>query len=309
MPNGDYAGNLPLRMAIDLTGISVFVAVAERRSFRAAAEHLGVTRPAVSQTLRRLEDRLGVALVQRTTRSVSLTEAGEQLFQRVAPAIAEVGLALDAAADRETAPSGLLRLAVSSIAERFISGPLLAGFTHAYPAVQLDVTVTDEEFDIVAEGYDAGVRLGEVIDQDMIAVPVSGEQRQTVVAAPAYIERFGKPSHPSELAQHRCIGWRPAPQTAPYRWEFGEGGREFDVAVDPEITTNDMWLMIRTACAGGGITFGMEETFRPYIAAGQLVRLLEDYCPPFAGFFLYFPNRRNLAPKLRALVDHVKRWP
>lgn len=308
MPNRDYAGNLKLPMAADLTGISVFLAVAEMRSFRAAAEHLGVTRPAVSQAIRRLEDRLGVALIQRTTRSISLTEAGGQLFQRVAPAIAEVGLALDAAADRDIAPSGLLRLAVSSIAERFISGPLLAGFADAYPAVQIDVTVTDEESDIVAAGYDAGVRLGEVIDQDMIAIPVSGEQRQTVVAAPAYIERFGKPSHPSELAHHRCIGWRPAPQTAPYRWEFGEAGREYDVAVNPEITTNDMWLMIRTACAGGGITFGMEETFRPYVSSGQLVPLLEDYCPPFAGFFLYFPNRRNLAPKLRALVDHVKRW-
>lgn len=203
-------------MAVDLTGISAFLAVAEARSFRAAAEHLGVTRPAVSQAIRRLEDRLGVALVQRTTRSVSLTEDGEQLYQRVAPAIAEVGLALDAAADRDIAPSGLLRLAVSSIAERFISGSLLASFADTYPAVQIDVNITDEEFDIVAEGYDAGVRLGEVIDQDMIAIPVSDQQRQTAVAAPSYIERFGKPSHPSELAKHRCIGWRPAPHTAPY---------------------------------------------------------------------------------------------
>ncbi|MBB3428883.1 DNA-binding transcriptional LysR family regulator [Rhizobium sp. BK312] len=273
-----------------------------------AAENLGVTRPAVSQTIRRLEDRLGVALVQRTTRSVSLTEAGEQLYQRVAPAISEVGLALDATADRDSAPGGLLRLAVSSIAEPFISGPLLARFADTFPAVQVDVTVTDEEFDIVAEGYDAGVRLGEVIDQDMIAVPVSGDQRQGAFAAPSYIERFGKPEHPSELAAHRCIGWRPAPHSAPYRWEFGENGREFDVAVDPHITTNDMWLMIRTACAGGGITFGMEDTFKPYVASGRLVPLLQDYCPPFAGFFLYYPSRRNLAPKLRALIDHVKRW-
>ncbi|WP_420142113.1 LysR family transcriptional regulator [Sphingomonas sp.] len=295
-------------MTVDLAGISVFLAVAEMRSFRAAADRLGVTRPAVSQAIRRLEDRLGVALLQRTTRSVSLTEAGEQLFTRLAPAMGEVGLALDAVADRDTAPSGLLRLAVSSIAERFLSGPLLVGFADTYPAVQIDVTVTDEEFDIVAEGYDAGVRLGEVIDQDMIAVPVSGEQRQIAVAAPAYIERFGTPSHPSDLARHRCIGWRPAPRTAPYRWEFGEGEREYDVAVNPEITTNDMWLMIRTACAGGGITFGMEETFEPYVSSGQLVSLLEEYCPPFPGFFLYFPNRRNLAPKLRALVDHVKLW-
>ncbi|MDK4717924.1 LysR family transcriptional regulator [Rhizobium sp. CNPSo 3968] len=295
-------------MAIDLNGISVFLAVAEARSFRVAAENLGVTRPAVSQAVRRLEDRLGVALVRRTTRSVSLTEAGEQLYHRVAPAISEVGLALDATADRDSAPNGLLRLAVSSIAEHFISGPLLARFADAFPSVQIDVTVTDEEFDIVAEGYDAGVRLGEVIDQDMIAVPVSGDQRQGAFAAPSYIERFGRPKHPSELSAHRCIGWRPAPHSAPYRWEFGENGREFDVAVDPQITTNDMWLMIRTACAGGGITFGMEDTFKPYVASGQLVPLLQDYCPPFAGFFLYYPSRRNLAPKLRALVDHVKRW-
>jgi len=295
-------------MAVDLNGISVFLAVAEARSFRVAAENLGVTRPAVSQAIRRLEDRLGVALVQRTTRSVSLTEAGEQLYQRVAPAVSEVGMALDAAADRDSAPSGLLRLAASSIAEQFISGPLLARFADTFPAIQIDVTVTDQEFDIVAEGYDAGVRLGEVIDQDMIAVPVSGEQRQGAFAAPSYIERFGKPDHPSELSAHRCIGWRPSPRSAPYRWEFGQDGREFDVAVDPQITTNDMWLMIRIACAGGGITFGMEDTFKPYVESGQLVPLLQEYCPPFAGFFLYYPSRRNLAPKLRALVDHVKQW-
>jgi DNA-binding transcriptional LysR family regulator len=199
--------------------------------------------------------------------------------------------------------------ALSSIAERFICGPLLASFMHAHPGVQIDITVTDEEFDIVAEGYDAGVRLGEVIEQDMIAVPVSGDQRQMVVAAPSYMKRFGAPSHPAELSQHCCIGWRPAPEVAPYRWEFEEDGREFDVAVNPRITTNDMWVMVRTACAGGGLTFGMEETFRPYIERGELVPLLEQYCPPFKGFFLYFADRRNLPPKLRALIDHVRYRP
>lgn len=296
-------------MTTDLNLVAVFIAVAEARSFRGAAERLGVTRSAVSQAIRRMEDRLGVALVQRTTRSVSLTEAGMRLHARVAPAVAEVEQAIDGARDRDAQPTGQLRLAVSSIAERFIRGPLLADFAQANPGVQVDVTVTDEEFDIVAEGFDAGVRLGEVIEQDMIAVPVSGDQRQLVVAAPSYLERFGAPSHPRELSKHCCIGWRPAPHVAPYRWEFTEAGREFDVAVEPRITTNDMWVMVRTASAGGGLTFGMEETFRPYIERGELVPVLEDYCPSFPGFFLYFPDRRNLPPKLRALIDHVRYRP
>lgn len=293
-------------MAVDLNGVAVFLAVAEAKSFTAAARHLGVTRSAVSQAIRRMEDRLGIALVQRTTRSVSLTEAGEELYRRVAPAVSEVGLALDATRDRDAAPSGLLRLAVSSIAERFISGALLASFVGSHPGIQLDITITDEELDIVAEGYDAGVRLGEVIEQDMIAVPVSARQRQMVVGAPSYLAHHRAPKHPSELSQHCCIGWRPSPRVAPYRWEFEEDGREFDVAVNPRITTNDMWVMVRTAVAGGGLTFGMEETFRPYIRRGELVPLLQRYCPPFAGFYLYFPDRRNLAPKLRALVSHVR---
>lgn len=293
-------------MPTDLNALAVFTLVAQQRSFRAAADRLGVTRSAVSQTIGRLEATMGLALVRRTTRSVSLTEAGERLHAALALALAEIEAAVESMGDHAAGPRGQLRLAVSSIAERFLAGPLLAGFADAHPAVQLDVTVTDEEFDIVAEGFDAGVRLGEVIEQDMIAVPVSAEQRQIVVAAPAYLARAGAPAHPRELAGFRCIGWRAAPQKAPYRWEFTEDGRDFTVAVAPEVTTNDMALMIKLALAGGGLTFGMEETFRPYIARGELVPLLEAYCPPFAGFYLYYPSRRNLAPKLRALIDHLR---
>ncbi|MGQ9372031.1 LysR family transcriptional regulator [Azospirillum sp. ST 5-10] len=291
----------------DLAGIPAFLAVAETRNFRAAAERMGVTRSAVSQSLRALENRLGTALVRRTTRSVSLTDAGRALYERLAPAIGEVAAAMAAAGDRDGHPTGLLRLAVSSIAESFLSGTLIAGFVEAHPGIQVDVTVTDEEFDIVARGYDAGVRLGEVLAQDMVAVPVSGDQRQIVVGAPAYVARCGRPEHPRDLVRHLCIGWRPAPDVAPYRWEFTENGRDFDVDVRPRVTTNDMWVMVRTAVAGGGLTFGVEDTFRPYLERGELVAMLEDYCPPFPGFFLYFPDRRNLAPKLRALVDHVRR--
>lgn len=293
-------------MADDFEGISVFLAVAEAHNFRLAGERLGVTRSAVSQALQRLEDRIGTALVQRTTRSVSLTEAGEMFYDMVRPSAQDITEAVQAVRETQTRPSGLLKVTVSSIAERFISGPLLAGFLVQYPEVKLDITITDEEFDIVAEGYDAGVRLGEVIEQDMVAVPVSGEQRQCAVASPAYLSRRGTPLHPRDLTDHVCIGWRPRPDTAPYRWEFTEHDRDFELAVDPAMTTNDMGMMIRMACAGAGITFGMVETFESYVARGELVPLLEDYCPPFAGFHLYFPRRHRQPLKLRALVDHVR---
>ncbi|MBY5367033.1 LysR family transcriptional regulator [Rhizobium leguminosarum] len=294
-------------MVDDLEGISVFLAVAEARNFRLAGERLGVTRSAVSQALQRLEDRVGVALVQRTTRSVSLTEAGEVFFDAVRPSLRQVKDAMQTVREMQARPSGLLKITVSSIAESFLSGTLLAGFMEACPDIKLDITITDDEFDIVEAGFDAGVRLGEVIEQDMIAISVSEEQRQCAAASRSYLERRGHPRHPRELPDHACIGWRPRPDTAPYRWEFTENDRDFDVSVDPAVTTNDMGMMIRMACAGAGITFGMVETFQSYIERGELVPLLEDFCPPFPGFYLYYPRRQRQPLKLRALVDYVRR--
>ncbi|KQS61337.1 LysR family transcriptional regulator [Rhizobium sp. Leaf371] len=294
-------------MNVDLNALSVFVLVAEERNFRAAADRMGVTRSAVSQTIRRLEETLGIALVTRTTRSVTLTEAGEQLYRSAAPAVAEMHAAMESASVPSGPPRGRLRLAVSSIAESFLTGPLLATFAEAHRQVKLHITVTDEEFDIVAEGYDAGVRLGEVIAQDMIAIPVSAEQRQLPFASPDYLRAHGTPSHPRELSDRRCIGWRAGVHLAPYRWEFEEDGKAFSVAVDDAITTTDMALMIRLAVAGAGITFGLEESFRAPVARGELVPLLEPFCPRFPGFYLYYPNRHNMAPKLRAFIDHLKR--
>ncbi|WP_294643203.1 LysR family transcriptional regulator [uncultured Aureimonas sp.] len=292
-------------MRDDLNTLAVFAVIAEETSLRAAADRLGVTRSAISQSLRRLETELGVSLVRRTTRSMSLTEEGERLREEIAPAIADMRAALDGVRAHGAEVRGQLRLAVSSIAESVLSGSLLAGFSAAHPRIQLDVLVTDEEFDIVAEGFDAGVRLGEVIEADMIAVPVSGDQRQVAVATPGYVARAGAPAHPGELVGHRCIGWRPAPRAVPYRWEFTEDGRDFTVAVEPEITTNDMRLMVQLARAGAGICFGMEETFQADLANGVLVPVLEPFCPPFPGFFLYYPSRRNMPPRLRAFVDHL----
>lgn len=292
-------------MTPDLNLLRFFIAVAQTQNFRAAADQLGVTRSAVSQGIRRLEDGLGIALVLRSTRHVRLTEAGLRLHEQIAGPLSAVGAALDEVVT-DGPPRGMLRVAVTSIAERFLSGPLIASFAEAYPGITLDVTVTDSESDIVGAGFDAGVRLGEVIEQDMVAVPLTGPQRQMTVAAPAYLAQHGAPMHPRELVAHRCIGWRRAPAMAPYRWEFQEDGRDFDMTVAPQITTNDMLVMVRTALAGGGITIGMEETFQPYVARGELVSLLDAFLPPFAGFFLYFPNRRNQSPALRALVEHVR---
>ncbi|WPZ35008.1 LysR family transcriptional regulator [Thalassobaculum sp. OXR-137] len=294
-------------MYIDLNLLPLFSAIAEENNFRAAADRLGVTRSAVSQGVRRLEDSLGVSLVTRTTRSVRLTEAGERLYAALSQPMSDIGTALEGLAG-EDRPRGLLRLAVTSIAEEFLSGPFLVSFTDAHPEVELDVTVTDEEFDIVAAGFDAGVRLGEVIEMDMIAVPVSGDQREAVVATPGYVAAHGAPAHPRDLVHHRCIGWRRAPNVAPHRWEFEEKGVAFDVAVAPYVTTNDLRLMLRMALSGGGLTFATANTVRSYLERGELVSLLEDFLPPFPGFFLYYPHRRNMAPKLRALIEHTRRW-
>lgn len=293
-------------MTDDFEGITVFLAIAAARNFRVAAERLGVTRSAVSQALQRLEDRLGVALVQRTTRSVRLTEAGEQFYEMVGGAALQIGDAIESMRELRTKPSGLLKIAVSSIAERFISGPLLAGFMQAYPDLHLDITITDAEFDIVAAGFDAGVRLGEVLERDMLAVPVSVAQRHCAVASSHYLERHCAPRHPRDLVDHVCIGWRPSSDAAPYRWEFTENGRDFEFAVDPAFTTNDMGMMIRMACAGAGITFGMVETFQPYFERGELKPLLQDFCPPFDGFYLYYPKRHRQPLKLKALLEYVR---
>jgi DNA-binding transcriptional LysR family regulator len=293
-------------MKVDLNLLPLFIAVSEERNFRAAAERLGVTRSAVSQGMRRLEDACGQTLFLRTTRSVRLTEAGERLYDGLSTSISDIDTALEAVS-KDDKPRGILKIAATSIAEPFLSGSLIASFAELHPDVTLDVTVTDEEFDIVAAGYDAGVRLGEVIDRDMIAIPLGGDQREAVVASPAYLAANGPLKHPRDLLDHCCIGWRPSPDVAPYRWEFSENVVPLRLAVEPRITTNDLRLMIQAALAGGGVTFATRETFQPHIERGELVSLLEDFLPPFPGFYLYFPQRRNLAPKVRALADHVRR--
>jgi DNA-binding transcriptional LysR family regulator len=294
-------------MAVDVSSLRMFVAIAETGSFRLAAEHLGVTRPAVSQGLRRLEDSLGVALIERTTRSVRVTSAGARLHSAAKATFNDFERAIEDVRAEGSGPTGTLRLTVSSIAESFLKVSTLGGFLDAHPDVALDITISDDTGDIVQAGYDAGVRLGELIERDMVAIPVSAKQRQLVVGAPSYFEHHTPPVHPRELAEHACIGWRPHPDSAPYRWEFTERGRDFEVAVNPRVTTNDMAVMLRFACAGMGLTFGMEETFRPYVDSGELHAILQDFSAPFPGFYLYYPKRGHPPHRLRALVEYLQR--
>ncbi len=294
-------------MADDLNAMSVFVTVAEAKGFRAAGERLGVSASAVSQSIRKLERQLGVVLVQRTTRSVHLTDAGERLFASVRPALEEVRSAVAAIGELSSEPRGTLRLAVSAGAERFLDDELLAAFLGAHPHVQLDIAVSSEIHDIVASGYDAGIHLGEVIDRDMIAVPVTGDLRLVVVGAPSYFARRPKPKHPRELVEHECINWHLTPEAPPYRWEFTESGREFSVAVPMRVLTTDAVLLIRLARAGVGLTMAFESQLRDELARGELVAVLEEFSTPFPGFYLYYPERRHASPALRAFVDFIRR--
>jgi DNA-binding transcriptional LysR family regulator len=295
-------------MADELDGMATFVAVAEARGFRAASERLGVTHSAVSQAVRRLEERLGVPLVRRTTRSIHLTEAGEQLYASVRPALDEVRAAVAALGEFGDEPRGTLRVHASSAAQTLVGESLVSGFLTEHPYVLLDLAISDAPVDIVADGYDAGIQLGEVIDKDMIAVPVTGDLRLAVVGAPSYFARRGVPKHPRELVEHDCLNWHPTPTSPAYRWEFTDNGRDFSVAVPARLLSTDASLNRRLAIAGLGVTLSFEGHVRDAIERRQLVRVLEKFCAPFPGYHLYYPQRRHASRALRALIDHLRRW-
>ena len=293
-------------MTDDLNAMAVFAAVAEARGFRAASDRLGVTASAVSQSLRKLEERLGVVLVRRTTRSVHLTEAGERLYASVRPALEEVRAAVAAVGELGNEPRGTLRLVVSGGAEGFLRESVISAFLAAHPHIELDLAVTNEISDIVGRGYDAGIQLGEVIDKDMVAVPVSGDLRLVVVGAPSYFAGHRKPKHPRELVEHECVNWHATPDARPYRWEFTEKGREITVAVPTRVLTTDPVLITRLARAGVGLAMLYEHQAREDLARGALVEVLREFSTPFPGFYLYYPKRRHASPALRAFVEHLR---
>jgi DNA-binding transcriptional LysR family regulator len=297
-------------MSEDLNAMSVFAAVAEARGFRAAADRLGVSASAVSQSVRKLEGQLGAVLLQRSTRSVRLTEAGERLYAGVRPALEEVRAAVAAVGELSDAPRGTQRLLVGPDVDPVFAGPLLSGFLTSYPEVKLDLVVSDAIVDPIGLGFDAGIQLGEVIDRDMIAVPVTGDIRMTVVGAPSYFARRGKPRHPRDLVDHDCLNWHRTAESPAYRWEFTEpgpkGGREIAVAVPGRVISTHSSINIGLARAGLGLAILYEDQVREDVARGELVPVLEEFCAPFPGYYLFYPQRRHATPALRALIDHLR---
>lgn len=294
-------------MRDDLSGLTALLLVAEKRSFTAAAASLHVTPSAVSQTVRALEARVGVRLLQRTTRSVGLTEAGAVFVAQLKPALGAVQDALRSLGKAQERPSGVVRLTVPRFGYQQVLAPKLKAFLAAYPEIDLEVSVDDAFVDIVAEGFDAGMRIGESIDREMIGVRVGEDWRMVVVGAPSYFATRGKPRHPRDLAAHECIGYRRRTTGTRYRWEFTERGRELAVTVRGRLVLDDADLMRDAAIEGHGLAYLPEPHLRAELAAGRLESVLDAFCEPFPGLFLYYPSRTHLAPKLQALVTFL-RW-
>src|SRR5882762_9962522 len=296
----------PLLSTTDFGQLRAFVAVAETLNFTRAAEKLGVSSSALSQLVRSLEERVGVRLLHRNTRSVSLTEAGDRLLQRVKPAVEELGAAIGQTSHLREQPVGRVRVHCFRSAVELYVRPILRPFAEMYPDVVLDITLDDEVVDVVAGRYDAAIRIGEVIEKDMVAIRLGPDLRQIAVASPDYLARRGVPQHPRDLLSHQCIGWRWPGHERPYKWEFLENGQWFEVAVEGPIIANSKEFCLQAAIDGVGIAFPTEQLCASHIAAGRLVPLLERWSAPFPGFHLCFPAQRQMAPPLRAFIDAVR---
>src|SRR5687767_8537829 len=293
-------------MVRDQLGVlSAFLAVAEERSFTRAAKRLGVSTSALSHAIHGLEERFGVRLLARTTRSVAPTDAGEQLLARLQPALGDIQGALELIAGLRDRPKGHVRLVVSPLATSTVVAPKLGQFARDYPDVILDVRTSGDRLDLVASGFDAGIHLMEFIEKDMAAVRVSPDLRPAIVGSPGYFESRAKPKTPRDLAQHQCINVRHG-TGAIYRWEFEKGKKSLVVGVAGPLVVDDVELSIRAALDGVGLAFVDDDRIAGHLASGALVRVLEDWCPPFPGFFLYYPSRRQLRPAFSALIETLR---
>jgi DNA-binding transcriptional LysR family regulator len=291
----------------EFADLRAFAAIAEHGSFARAAANLGVSPSALSQTIRGLETRLGVRLLNRTTRSVAPTDAGTRLLERLLPAMGAFDAAVaDVKAMRGT-PSGLLRINCPRTAAIHVLGPLIGPFLKAYPEITLDIVIEEKLVDIVAARFDAGIRLGEKVEQDMVAVKLGGELEMLVVGSPDYLAKHGKPKNPRDLKTHRCINTRWPTDGSLYRWEFERGTEELEAAVTGPLIVNEPELAVQAAVDGIGLAFLFRYQVQAALAAGKLIPVLKEWTPPFPGFYLYYPSRRQMPPALRALVDFIGR--
>jgi DNA-binding transcriptional LysR family regulator len=289
----------------DLGSLAMFLVVAEERSFTRAAAKLGLSQSALSHSIRRLEARLGLLLLTRTTRSVAPTEAGERLLETLRPALDEIDARITLLTDLRERPAGNIRISSSGHAARTILWPVVQRLTAEHPDINVEINIESGFTDIVAERFDAGVRLGERLEQDMIAMRISPRLRMATVGSPDYIAKRGAPMVPQDLSGHACINLRMVSGTI-YAWEYEKEGRELNIKVEGQLVLNDIELIVDAALAGHGLAHLVEDRVLPLIEDGKLVRVLEDWCDPFDGYYLYYPSRRPQSPAFNLLLDALR---
>lgn len=290
----------------DFNDLLWFLALAEDRSFTKAAAKLGVTQSTLSHTIKRLETRLGLRLLTRTTRSVSLTEAGERLFDALLPRITAIRSELEALSDLRDKPAGIVRITLSDHALETLVWPKLQPILKEYPDIRLELSRDNGLRNIVEDGFDAGVRLGESIEKDMIAVRIGADWRMLAVASPAYLADKSVPQHPQDLVGHNCINMRQPTGGGLYAWEFEKDGQELRVRVAGQLTFNTSYPMVEAAVKGLGVAYVPEDLVAAELESGALVALLEDWTPPFPGYYLYYPSRHQNSPAFRVIVDALR---
>ncbi|MFG0456220.1 MULTISPECIES: LysR family transcriptional regulator [Shewanella] len=292
-----------------LPALMWFVRIAQIKSFTKVAKEYGVTRAALSQSLKTLEQKLGVQLLFRTTRDMSLTEEGQLLFDSVFPALGDIDRALRNIGQAHDEPSGLLRINTSRVAAKYLLEPYMPEFLAQYPELKIELVMDDGLANIIAEGCDAGIRLGESLTEHVVAIPITPMLEMAVVASPRYFAINGKPTTPLELSGHNCLGFRNSSSHSLYHWEFtspNADGRQINFQPNGRLITNDDEGMIRAALNDLGLIQHMDFAVKSHVEKGDLVRVLDDWCPPFSGFFLYVPSRENMSAKTRVFIDFLK---
>ncbi|MFE0014103.1 LysR family transcriptional regulator [Mesorhizobium sp. NPDC059054] len=290
----------------DFNDLLWFLAVAEERSFTRAAAKIGITQSTLSHTIKRLETRMGIRLLTRTTRSVSTTEAGERLRKSLGPRVAEIEAEIDALMELRDKPAGTIRLTLSDHAYHTVVWPKLSTVLSDFPDIKVEFSLDNGFRNIVEEGFDAGIRLGESVEKDMIAVRIGPDWRQVAVASPAYLEKQPLPGHPQNLIGYNCLNMRQERSGGLYAWEFEKGGQEIRVRVDGQLTYGSSFPMIDAAIKGYGIAYVPEDLAEKHLASGELVQILDDWCQPFPGYYIYYPSRRQSLPSFKVIVDALR---